>query len=48
MKTRLSESSDSHSDDDLIDIDPSSTPQLPTIVYGNAVETEIQHNDMCS
>ncbi|KAG6399745.1 hypothetical protein SASPL_141228 [Salvia splendens] len=39
------ESSDSHSHDDLIDIDPSSIPHLPTTDDGNAVEAEIQLND---
>ena len=39
------ESSDSHSHDDLVDIDASSIPHLPTTVGGNAVEAEMQLDD---
>ncbi|KAG6392809.1 hypothetical protein SASPL_147036 [Salvia splendens] len=35
-------SSESHSHDDLVDIDPNSIPQLPSTVGGNAVEAEMQ------
>ncbi|KAG6407327.1 hypothetical protein SASPL_130316 [Salvia splendens] len=35
------ESSESHSHDDLVDLDPSSTPHLLTTVGGNAVEAEM-------
>ncbi|KAG6390962.1 hypothetical protein SASPL_148708 [Salvia splendens] len=38
-------SSNSHSHDDIIDIDPSSISHLPTIVGGNAVEAEMPLDD---
>ncbi|KAG6430858.1 hypothetical protein SASPL_108931 [Salvia splendens] len=44
-KNVLQESSDSHSHDDLVDIDPSSIPHLPTTVGGDAVEAEMQLDD---
>ena len=50
MKTRLGdidkvESLDFHSRDDLIDIDSSSIPHLPTIDGVNAVEVEMRIDD---